>query len=163
MKGTFFVAGVLSAAASGTVMSDPSPRPAMARTLSDEGRPQLRPRLEPAVRDPFGSALSQQPLSSAPSAPAPAPKPAPPPSPVPAPSGPPPLDLQFIGRATMAQGDLRIYAISNGRYVLLSRGMRLVNGYSVEKITEDAVFLHYAPLNSSARLDIPPAPRFEIR
>lgn len=163
MKGTLFVAGVLSAAAPGMVMSDTSRIPAMAQALSDEGQTQLRPRLEPAVRDPFGSALPQQSLSSAPLAPAPAPKQAPPPAPVAAPSGPPPLDLQFVGRATTAQGDLRIYAVSNGSYVLLSRGMRLVNGYTVEQITEDAVLLHYAPLNSSARLDIPPAPRFEIR
>ena len=128
-----------------------TPEPAPAPTLE-------RKVLEPAVRDPFVAVAPPPP---------PAPPPAPPapktPEPPPPPPAPPPLNLRFSGRMLAPDGGLIVFATLGSETVVLAPGTNLSNGYRVEKVADGGVELLYPPLNARARLDIPPAPSFEIR
>lgn len=127
-----------------------------------------RPRLEPALRDPFAAEAAPPPMPPAPPAAAavvaPLAPPAPPtPPPEPQPPAPPTLNLHFTGRMLTPAGELVVYARVDGKHVLLAPGVELANGYKVARITPTAVEFSHGPLNASARLPLPPAPALEVR
>ena len=118
-----------------------------------------RARLERAERDPFAAALPPPVVDTRPSQPTPAVVSTPPPVPQA-----PPLSLQFAGRVVGPDGQQTIYVSQNaGPSQTISIGQTLSNGYQVEAISQSAIELRYAPLNTTARLDLPPPPRHEIR
>lgn len=112
-----------------------------------------RSSLEPALRDPFsGMQPVQEPI-------------APPPRQVivaPPPSA-PQLELVFAGRMTSPDGQQTIFARQGTETLSLAEGKTLSNGYRVHAITDQAVEFDYPPLNTKARLELPPAPTQEIR
>jgi hypothetical protein len=122
-----------------------------------------RPVLEAAVKDPFAAVAPAptpvvatiKPHTAPPTTPQIA---APPPEPVA-----PPLNLRFAGRMTGPDGRLAVFAIAGNDAVTLTPGLVLPDGYRVDRITPEAVELTYAPLNTRARLDLPPAPAHETR
>jgi hypothetical protein len=132
-----------------------------------EGLPEQleRDTLEAAKRDPF-SVVAPPPVTSAPQKLPPAP---PPIVPVPAPAmaAPvpmaPPLNLRFMGRMTSPDGQHMIFASLAESPVTLSVGQELPNGYRVDSITDRIVQLSYPALGTTARLDLPEPPRYEIR
>ena len=75
----------------------------------------------------------------------------------------PDLNLRFIGRITAPDGTQSIYAQSGEASIILMVGQTLPNGYRIESIKERVVELSYPPLNTIAKLDLPEAPRYEIR
>lgn len=120
-----------------------------------------RDKLEPAARDPF--------MYVAPPAPPPPKKlpPAPPlpPAPVmaaPAPTA-PPLDLRYAGRMTGPDGTLMVFVTYAESPITLSVGQSLPNGYRVDRISDRLVELSYPALGTTARLDLPEPPKYEIR
>jgi hypothetical protein len=115
-----------------------------------------RPLLEPAARDPFApeAPQPQQPAST------PAAVVTPPPPPPPAP---PPLGLTFVGRMVAPDGTASIMASNGSDTLTLRSGLTLPNGYRVEAIDEQAVHLSYPGLHATARLDLPPTPRYQTR
>jgi hypothetical protein len=114
-----------------------------------------RPVLQAASRDPFVSYTAPAPPVTKPIVPV---RILPPPLP-----SPPPLNLTFTGKTTTPDGRQLIYASVGDTVMSLTVGMTLPNGYTVTAITPQAVELHYAPLNTAARLDLPPSPTYEIR
>lgn len=138
--------------------------PVAASAVADAALPQPapgpleRPMLEPAVRDPFAS---------------PAPPPVvvpvakvvvPPPSiAVPVVPSAPPHNLSFAGRMTAPDGRELVYVSAGEGSMAIAVGQTLPNGYRVEAITEHAIELSYPPLNTTARLDLPAPPKYEIR
>lgn len=117
----------------------------------------VRVPLGPVLRDPF----------------APPPPPPPPPQPKlvlpklpevpPPPPAPPALGLAFAGRWVGPDGTPAVVATSGNDVVTLRVGMVLPTGYRVESIDERSVHFLYPPMNATARLDLPPAPRFAIQ
>lgn len=109
--------------------------------------------LEPASRDPFsGTQPVQEPI-------------APPPRQIvmaPLPSA-PQFELVFAGRMTSPDGQQTIFARHGSETLSLAEGKTLSNGYRVLSITDQAVEFEYPPLNTKARLELPPAPMQEIR
>lgn len=103
-----------------------------------------------------------------PFAPIAAPEPAPPavtpvqPAPVPEPSA-PPLSAEFSGRVTAPDGQVTVYARVGGQDVLLAPGAQLPNGYQVVAITDQAVEFRHPALKGSQRMELPPAPAYEVR
>jgi hypothetical protein len=141
-----------AATAVGPAVADASlPKPAPPGPLQ-------RPMLEPAVRDPF-----------APPAPPPVVVPVakvvvPPPSiAVPVVPSAPPHNLSFAGRMTAPDGRTLLYVSAGEGSMAIAVGQMLPNGYRVEAITEHAIELIYPPLNTTARLDLPAPPKYEIR
>jgi len=118
-----------------------------------------RPPLEPATRDPFFP-----PAPVVPAAPAPvlATTPADPPTPPAAPA-PPPLGLSFVGRLVAPDGTSNVLAAIGQDTVTLQAGRMLPNGYRVDALDEQAVYLSYPALNSTARLELPAPPTHEVR
>jgi hypothetical protein len=120
-----------------------------------------RDKLEPATRDPF--------MVVAPPPPAPAKKlpPAPPPPPAPVMAAPaptaPPLDLRYAGRMTGPDGTLMVFVTYAESPITLSIGQSLPNGYRVDRISDRLVELSYPALGTTARLDLPEPPKYEIR
>ena len=165
-------AGALVGASAQAEANTPPNRSVLpAKTVSDAVPQQLkRNRLEAAARDPFSLeaatvAPAPQKPASATSAPASqrAPPPLPPPvmaAPVPSP---PQLNLRFMGRMTNPDGQQVIFATLAESPVTLSVGQELANGYRVDSITDRAVQLSYPVLGTTARLDLPEPPKYEIR
>ncbi len=131
--------------------------------LSANALPQQleRDKLEPALRDPF--------MYVAPPAP-PAPKkppPAPPPMPAPVMAAPAPsapsLDLRYTGRMTAPDGTLIVFVTYADSPITLAVGQSLPNGYRVDHISDRVVDLSYPALGTTARLDLPELPKYEIR
>lgn len=120
-----------------------------------------RDKLEPAARDPF--------IYVAPPAPPPAKKlpPTPPPMPAPVMAAPAPtapsLDLRYTGRMTGPDGALMVFVTYAESAISLSVGQSLPNGYRVDRITDRVVELSYPALGTTARLDLPEPPKYEIR
>ena len=75
----------------------------------------------------------------------------------------PPVNLRYTGRMTAPDGSLVVYAAFGETSLALTTGQSLPNGYRVEAITARAVELSYPPLNTTARLDLPEPPKYEIR
>jgi hypothetical protein len=126
-------------------------------TIRDLSQQETRPMLEPARRDPFALAPAAKVVVKTP----------PPPPSVAAvvavePSA-PPLNLSFAGRITNPEGKQTIYVRFGETGMAIEKGTILPNGYRVENITEDSIELNYLALNTTARLAIPPAPRYETR
>jgi hypothetical protein len=86
----------------------------------------------------------------------------PPPAPPQAPS-PPAVNLSFAGRMTAPDGSQVIYVNYANEPLAIGVGQTLPNGYRVDAITARAVELSYPPLNTTARLDLPASPKYEIR
>jgi hypothetical protein len=120
-----------------------------------------RDKLEPAARDPF--------IYVAPPAPPPPkkPLPAPPPMPVPVMAAPAPtapsLDLRYTGRMTTPDGTLIVFVTYAESPITLAVGQSLPNGYRVDRISDRVVELSYPALGTTARLDLPELPKYEIR
>lgn len=120
--------------------------------------PWERPVLEAAVRDPFAPVAIQE-VVVKPSLPAvSAAVVAVPPAPAA-----PPLNLQFSGRMIGPDGKLVVFASMGNETMSLLPGTMLPNGYVVQQIDEHSVELVYPPLQTTARLDLPPPPSFEVR
>lgn len=113
----------------------------------------VRTALTAAKEDPF---VSDAPPAQVVMAPPPPKRDVPPPSP-------PPLDLRFVGRMTAPDGSQTLMVMSGEVALSLSVGQTLANGYRVNSINENFVDLSYLPLNVNARLDLPTAPKYEIR
>ncbi len=126
--------------------------PATAQVLSG------RPMLEPAKRDPF-NVLPPPPPPPVKVAASPPLAPMGPPVPPP----PPPLDMTFAGRMTKPDGGELIYVNYAGTSLAIVAGQSLPNGYRVESISGRAIEFSYPPLNTTARIELPDAPRYEIR
>jgi len=142
--------------AASAVQIQPVPGPADKPALEREP-------LRAALRDPF--VAEPVPASVPPPVPAPTAKALKPPQELP-PSPPPTapaLNLQFSGRMRDPAGALIIYAALGNETVILAPGTELANGYRVVKITDQSVELLYPALNTTARLQIPAAPAFEVR
>lgn len=116
--------------------------------------------LEPARRDPFAPLPPPPPVVV---------KAPPPPPPVqvtpPAPAAPtaPPLSIAFAGRITGPDGKQVIYVSFGETSLPIEQGTILPNGYRVESISAEAIEFNYLALNTTARLAIPPTPRYETR
>lgn len=153
-----------------TSMAPPAPAtPAEPFVPAVPHRAQLRPALEPALRDPFSP--EPPPLLVAKAEPAP-PPPHPPPPPPPAPEavapppGPPPapqFGLSFVGRVNGPDGLLVVLATDGNETWPLASGMELPGGFRVEEIAADAVQVSHPASGTTARLELPPAPAFELR
>jgi hypothetical protein len=138
----------------------PSVAMAPSALMASNSAPQTteRPMLEPARHDPFTPAPPVQVVVKAlPPPPVPVVVPV-----VAAPSA-PPLNLTFAGRITNPDGKQTIYVSFGETSMGIEKGTILPNGYRVESISEDAIELNFLALNTTARLPIPPAPRYEIR
>ena len=81
----------------------------------------------------------------------------------PGPPEPPPLNLLYAGRLTSPDGTLVVYATLGELSLALTPGLELPNGYRVTKVTSRAVEFSYAALNRTAKLEIPPAQKYETR
>jgi hypothetical protein len=124
----------------------------------------FRPALEGATWDPFAAQTPAQ---------APGPAVAASLSPKPAPSAPSPtivveaaapaLNLRFTGRMAGPDGKEVIFATAGESVVMLTQGKNLLNGYEVLEISATSVELRHALTNTRARLDLPVAPRYQIR
>lgn len=92
---------------------------------------------------------------------------APPPVPVAPPAPPPPmappLDLRYSGRMTTPDGQQVVYVALGETSLTIAVGQSLPNGYRVDAITPRAVEFTYPPLNTTARLELPESPKYEIR
>lgn len=111
-----------------------------------------RPMLSVAERDPFSIVL--------PPAPPPEKKAPPPPPP---PPQPPALNLHFAGRISAPDGSQVIYVSFGDTSMPVTIGQVLPNGYRVEAVTPQAIELSYPPMNTTARLELPPPPKYETR
>jgi hypothetical protein len=80
-----------------------------------------------------------------------------------APPTPPAVNLTFAGRMSAPDGSQVIYVAYGDTPLAISVGQTLPNGYRVDAITARAVELSYAPLNTTARFDLPAPPNYEIR
>ncbi|MBN9409211.1 MAG: hypothetical protein J0H69_08685 [Burkholderiales bacterium] len=114
-----------------------------------------RPLLTPAERDPFAAAAP--PAVAVPAAPVVVPAPAPVVVAVPSPN------LVFQGQVTAPDGQRLVFASLNEVTLQLKEGQALPNGYVVKAISADAVELSHPPTNTSARLELPAAPSYEVR
>lgn len=137
----------------------PPPEPRLAQTDSktagSEQSVQLdRPLLEPATRDPF----NVQPPSVAPTLAATSPPPMPT-----APPAPPPHEVTFAGRMTRPDGGDTVYVSYAGTSMPIVVGQSLPNGYRIETISPRAIELSYPSLKTTVRIDLPDAPKYEIR
>lgn len=123
-----------------------------------------RPPLEPAANDPFDLTLPKPNVAirSVPTTPAPVVAMQTPPPPPPPPAA-PPLNMTFAGRMTAPDGIQMVYVTYGDTSISLTTGQTLPNGYRVEAITARAVQLSYPPLNTTARIDLPEPPKYEIR
>jgi hypothetical protein len=124
----------------------------------------VRDTLEPAARDPFAYEAP------------PAPKlnqvvkklpPAKPVEPMPVMAAPvpmaPSLDLRYTGRMVAPDGTVLVFATLAESPLTLVTGMSLPNGYRVERINDRAVEFSFPALGTTARLDLPEPPKYEIR
>jgi hypothetical protein len=75
----------------------------------------------------------------------------------------PPLGLRYAGRMTTPEGQQVVYVALGDTSLTLAIGQNLPNGYRVDAITPSAVEFTYPPLNTTARLELPEPPRYEIR
>lgn len=117
---------------------------------------QDRPALEPAQRDPFAAPAPPVVAKVAPVLP-------PPPIATPVAPSAPPHGLTFAGRITTPDGREQVYLALGDTSVAIVAGQTLPSGYRVESITARAIELSYPPLNTTARLDLPAPPKYEIR
>lgn len=141
---------------SGTPQLSTHGQTTVAATTGQNGQ---RPMLEPARRDPFSPTIPPPPVVA--KAPTPAPVQTSPPVAA-APSA-PPLNMSFAGRVIGPDGKQIIYVSFAETSLPIEQGKMLPNGYRVESISEDAIEFNYLALNTTARLTIPPAPRYETR
>ena len=118
----------------------------------------LRAMLEPAERNPFASVVLK-PVVAALQVQLPPPaqmavtqRPAP-----------PPLEMRFAGRMTAPDGTQVVYVAFGDVNLLITAGQTLPNGYRVDAIGARLVELSYPPLSTTARLDLPESPTYEIR
>jgi hypothetical protein len=121
--------------------------------------------LEPAGRDPFTYVLPPAPPAPKKPPPTPIPMPMPVQAPVmaaPVPTA-PSLDLQYAGRMTTPDGVLMVFATYGQEAITLAVGQSLPNGYRVDRISDRVVELSYPALGTTARLDLPEPPKYEIR
>lgn len=129
-----------------------------------------RPVLEPAANDPFLADLaavakpspSQQTRPPVAKVTTPAPLPPATVQPVEAPTA-PPLMLAFSGRMRGPDGVDTVYVRMGEVSVAAKVGQKLPNGYRVDAIHEHHMELSYPSPPTTARLDLPAAPRYEIR
>ncbi len=75
----------------------------------------------------------------------------------------PPLNLVFAGRSTAPDGQQSVYALFGETSVTLKPGLTLPNGYRLESMTTLYAEFSYPALNTTARLEFPSAPTYEIR
>lgn len=135
--------------------SDVSPLVAIAGIAVALGA-QERPALEPALRDPFAAPPPLVVAKVAPALP-------PPPIATPVAPSAPPHGLTFAGRITTPDGREQVYVSSGDTSMPIATGQTLPSGYRVEFITARTVELSYPPLNTTARLELPAPPMYEIR
>ena len=140
--------------------------PAGPRTPPAVAVPLARPALEPALRDPFRAEPPPMMVAKAEAAP-PAPPP-PPPAPElaalpPAPAPVPSLGLSFLGRLHGADGLLLVLATDGSATWSLAPGLELPGGFRVEEVAPEAVHFSHPASGTTARLELPPAPSFELR
>jgi hypothetical protein len=121
--------------------------------------------LEPAGRDPFTYVLPSAPAAPKKASPTPTPPPMPVQAPVMAAPVPvaPSLDLRYAGRMTTPDGALMVFATYGEEPITLAVGQSLPNGYRVDRISDRVVELSYPTLGTTARLDLPELPKYEIR
>ena len=117
-----------------------------------------RPALESASSDPFTLPILSATVL---------PKASPPPVVVAAPQQTtpvaPPLNLRFTGRMTAPDSTPIIFAAFGETHLELKAGQSLPNGYRVETINATSVEFSYPFMKTSARLELPESPKFEIR
>lgn len=116
-----------------------------------------RPQLESARNDPFVLPAPPTPVIAKV---APPPVQVPPPTPQPTA---PPLNLRYTGRMTAPDGKQVVYVAYGETNLAIATGQSLPNGYRVDAITSRAVEFVYPPLNTTARLELPELPKYEIR
>lgn len=75
----------------------------------------------------------------------------------------PPLNLVFAGRVTSPDGLQSVYVLFGETSLTLKPGLTLPNGYRLESMTAQSAEFSYPPLNTTARLEFPAAPKYEIR
>jgi hypothetical protein len=127
-----------------------------ASTILSPAAQQDRPALEPALRDPFAAPAPLVVAKVAPVLP-------PPPIATPVAPSAPPHGLAFAGRIVTPDGREQVYVTSGDTSLAIAPGQTLPSGYRVESITARAVELSYPPLNTTARLELPAPPKYEIR
>ena len=64
---------------------------------------------------------------------------------------------------TQPGGGEIIYVSYAGTSMPIAAGQSLPNGYRVESISARSIELSYPSLNARARIDLPDAPKYEIR
>ena len=110
-----------------------------------------RPLLEPALSDPFALLVP------------PAPPPKPPPVLPPPPPAAPPNNLTFVGRMKNPDGGESVFVMYGETSMAIAVGQVLSNGYRVDSITPHAIDLSYPALSTTAKVDLPAPPKYEIR
>lgn len=141
--------------------TDFAPSPLAQRSSNFQLPEQLkRPVLQSARNDPFVLPVPRPPVIAklAP----PPPLQMTPPSPPPAPMA-PPVNLRYAGRMMTPDGRHVVYVAYGETSLAITAGQSLPNGYRVDAITSRAVELSYPPLNTTAQLELPEPPRYEIR
>ncbi len=119
---------------------------------------QPRALLEPAERDPFATLVPKPDVAALQLPIPPAPQIA-----VTQRPAPPPLDMRFTGRMTAPDGTQIVFVAFGDMNLSITAGQTLPNGYRVDAIGERLVELSYPPLSTTARLDLPESPKYEIR
>jgi hypothetical protein len=74
----------------------------------------------------------------------------------------PPVELIFLGRVGSGQ-EVQVFALHQGRTVLLQAGEALPNGYVVQSVSKREVQLRYTSLDQITNWPLPVAPLFETR
>jgi hypothetical protein len=75
----------------------------------------------------------------------------------------PELGLQYAGQMTTPSGERQVFAMQQDQLMTLRVGAVLANGYVVQSVESKVVRFLYPALNTTARLNLPDAPRFESR
>lgn len=71
--------------------------------------------------------------------------------------------MAFAGRIVWPDGKQVIYVSFAETSLPIEQGTILPNGYRVESISAESIEFNYLALNTTARLAIPPTPRYETR
>lgn len=124
-----------------------------------EDSAEWRPALQVGDRDPF--VLEK--VSSSDAVKPPVMAPSIPPTPPQAVIEVPQLNLQYIGRINAPDGGDSVYVSVENNPMRLALGMDLPNGYRVSQMTENFIEFTNLSMQKTTRLEIPPAPGFEVR
>lgn len=75
----------------------------------------------------------------------------------------PSLNAEFSGRIRSPSGEAIVFAKIDGQEVRLDPGSQLANGYQVMAVNAEFVEFSHPALKARQRMDLPPAPAFEVR